>query len=178
MPFEVDFSKRVFDYDNDTKFCEVRQTPLHYFNCESVRSVNTQPSFDAPTNIPHNIKTIDINVSAETNKSSKEIAGDVLRPDVTLHETRPTTQCKTNPSSSFDTPVAPQHIQTTRNYPISSYNTNNSGPVYTVETLSDIDYMRLLPLRSNIVMSIDGRASIPQHATAVDLPILKERRRR
>lgn len=194
-PFEVDFTKRLFDCGTCKTTKEVRDELLGVA-CETRRTIAAEPSLTAPqprymikdplapganTNVCDTSKqmmfvdrptTIVLRETrpiamAETNARIDEHRS--ILPDAELHLDRnvPQSSASTNPGSRLnERPIVAKNVHLQRNAPLAYASTNPIAPGRYSMEINESEYRRLLPGTSCRGI-YEGRPSIPMIAGEV-----------
>jgi hypothetical protein len=165
-PFEVDYSKRLFDCGTAESTYEVKNKLLKTF-CETRKTIAAEPQLTVPQ-VKYMLKD-PLAPGTQTNPSNTQTQIAAERPNIMLSTNRPYTSGCSNKNAIKEQPIIMNNVYLERNNPLSSQFTNKSGPIFNVE-FTDISFDRLAPKPQ--LGCYEARPLIPPTSTDVVLPTL------
>src|SRR5580658_1863785 len=193
-PFEVDYTKRMFDCGTAETTQQVKNELLKKA-CETRQIIAADPDLTAPAVTTQQVKNELLKKACETRQiiaadpdltapAVKYMLKDPLapgtmsnpsdtrfdliaeRPPIVLGETRPNASGRTNAFVVNEIPIVMNNVNLDRNHPLAVGFTNKSGPIFDVR-LTEAEYDRLLPRAQR--GHYEGRPSIPAIAFSTNM---------
>jgi len=154
-PFEVDYTKRMFDCGTAETTQQVKNELLKKA-CETRQIIAADPDLTAPA-VKYMLKDP---LAPGTMSNPSDTRFDLIaeRPPIVLGETRPNASGRTNAFVVNEIPIVMNIVNLDRNHPLAVGFTNKSGPIFDVR-LTEAEYDRLLPRAQR--GHYEGRPSIP-----------------
>lgn len=144
-PFEIDYTKRIFDCGTAESTYEVKNTLLKT-SCEARKTIAADPQLTVPQ-VKYMLKD-PLAPSLQTNPSDAQTNISSERPNINMMLNRPYTSGYSNKNATKEEPIVLNNVTLERNAPMSSQYTNKSGIKENPIDINNISLERNIPMSS------------------------------